>query len=140
MPFCIVIYNSLGMSAFWEIHEKVVKISEICGVFLGRALGVDLGSIVNGFRDHFGSNSGLFRTILGSFWGPGGTPGTPFAPQGLPEWIFGPIWGAFWVPSGLLWGACWVPFRLPGAPRVTRKAEKASQNGRQGPERSKVRF
>ena len=44
------------MSAFWEIHEKVGKISEICGFFLGRALGVDLGSILSGFWDHFGSS------------------------------------------------------------------------------------
>ena len=56
MSFYIVIYSSLGMSAFWEIHEKVSEISEICGFFLGRALGVDLGSISGGFRDNFGSS------------------------------------------------------------------------------------
>ena len=35
MSFYIVIYSSLGMLAFWEIHEKVVKINEICGFFSG---------------------------------------------------------------------------------------------------------
>ena len=35
MSFYIVIYSSLGMSAFWEIVEKIVKISEICGFFSG---------------------------------------------------------------------------------------------------------
>ena len=35
MPFYIGIYNSLGMSAFWEIHGKVEKIHEICGFFSG---------------------------------------------------------------------------------------------------------
>ena len=54
--FYTVIYSSLGMSAFWEIHEKVRKISEICGFFPGRALGVDLGSIFDGFWAHFGSS------------------------------------------------------------------------------------
>ena len=54
--FYIVIYNSLGMSAFWEIHEKMLKNSEICGFFLGRALGVDSASILIGFWDHFGSS------------------------------------------------------------------------------------
>ena len=44
------------MSAFWEIHEKVRKISEICRFFLGRALGVDLGSISGAFWGHFGSS------------------------------------------------------------------------------------
>ena len=33
MLFCIVIYSTLGMSAFWEIHEKIVKINEIAGFF-----------------------------------------------------------------------------------------------------------
>ena len=56
MSFYIVIHSSSGMSAFLEIHEKVGKISEICGFFLGRALGVDLGSISGGFGDHFGSS------------------------------------------------------------------------------------
>ena len=55
MSFCIVIYNSLGMSALWEVHEKIVKIMQIGGFFLGRALGKDLGSISDGFHDHFGS-------------------------------------------------------------------------------------
>ena len=54
--FYIVIYSSLGMSAFWEIHEKVWKISEILGFFLGRALGVDLGSISGGFWDPLGTS------------------------------------------------------------------------------------
>ena len=35
MSFYGVIYSSLGMSAFWEIHEKVVKIRGICGFFSG---------------------------------------------------------------------------------------------------------
>ena len=35
MSFYIVIYSSLGMSAFWEIGEKIAKISEICGFFSG---------------------------------------------------------------------------------------------------------
>ena len=35
MSFYIVIYSSLGMSAFWEIVEKIVKISEICRFFSG---------------------------------------------------------------------------------------------------------
>ena len=56
MSFYTVIYSSLGMSAFWEIHEKVVKIYEICWFFLGRALGVDLGSISCGFWYPFGSS------------------------------------------------------------------------------------
>ena len=43
------------MSAFWKIYEEVFKIIEICRVFLGRALGVDLGSISDGFWDHFGT-------------------------------------------------------------------------------------
>ena len=55
MSFYIIVYSSLGMSAFWEIHEKVVNICEICVFFLGRALGVDLGSISGGFGDQFGS-------------------------------------------------------------------------------------
>ena len=50
-----MIYSSLGISAFREIHEKIVKTNEICGVFPGRALGVDLGSISGGFWDQFGS-------------------------------------------------------------------------------------
>ena len=35
MSFYTVIYSSLGMSASWEIHEKVVKITEICWFFSG---------------------------------------------------------------------------------------------------------
>ena len=35
MSFYTVIYSSLGMSAFWEIDEKIAKICEICGFFLG---------------------------------------------------------------------------------------------------------
>ena len=35
MSFYIVIYSSLGMSAFWEIHEKVAKIMKIVGSFSG---------------------------------------------------------------------------------------------------------
>ena len=35
MSFYIVIYSSLGMSAFWEIVEKIVKIIEICRFFSG---------------------------------------------------------------------------------------------------------
>ena len=35
MSFYTVIYSSLGMSAFWEIVEKIVKISEICRFFSG---------------------------------------------------------------------------------------------------------
>ena len=54
--FYTVIYSSLGMSAFWEIYEKVVKISEIWGFFLERALGADLGSISGGFWDDFGGS------------------------------------------------------------------------------------
>ena len=39
-----------------EIHRDFCSISEICKVFLGRALGVDLGSISNRFGNHFGSS------------------------------------------------------------------------------------
>ena len=35
MSFYIVIYSSLGMSAFWEVVEKIVKIIEICRFFSG---------------------------------------------------------------------------------------------------------
>ena len=35
MSFYIVIYSSLGMSAFWEIVEKIVKVIEICRFFSG---------------------------------------------------------------------------------------------------------
>ena len=35
MSFYTVIYSSLGMSASWEIHEKVVKIGEISWFFSG---------------------------------------------------------------------------------------------------------
>ena len=49
MSFGHVIYSTLGMSAFWEIHEEINKTIEICRVFRGRALGVDLGSISDGF-------------------------------------------------------------------------------------------
>ena len=35
MSFYIVIYNSLGMSAFGEIDEKIEKNCEICGFFSG---------------------------------------------------------------------------------------------------------
>ena len=35
MSFYTVIYSSLGMSASWEIHEKVVKITENCWFFSG---------------------------------------------------------------------------------------------------------
>ena len=28
MLFCIVIYSTLGLSAFWEIHEEIIKISD----------------------------------------------------------------------------------------------------------------
>ena len=35
MSFYTVIYWSLGMSASWEIHEKVVKIIEISCFFSG---------------------------------------------------------------------------------------------------------
>ena len=55
MSFCIDMYSTLGMSASWEVHEKIVKIHEICGFFIGRALGVDFGSISDGFQDYFGS-------------------------------------------------------------------------------------
>ena len=37
------------MSAYWEIHEKIVETHKICRVFPRRALGVDLGSISGGF-------------------------------------------------------------------------------------------
>ena len=55
MSFGLVIYTTLGMSGCWEIHEKIVKTSEICRVFPGRALGVDLGSIPRRLWDHLGS-------------------------------------------------------------------------------------
>ena len=56
MSFYIVIYSSLGMSAFWEIHEKVAKIIKIVGSFSGGRrewtwapfqvdFGVSLGSV-----------------------------------------------------------------------------------------------
>ena len=35
MSFYTVIYSSLGMSAFWEIHEKVAEIMKIVGSFSG---------------------------------------------------------------------------------------------------------
>ena len=35
MSFYIVIYSSLGMSAFWDIYEKVVEINEISWFFSG---------------------------------------------------------------------------------------------------------
>ena len=35
MSFYTVIYSSLGMSACWEINEKITKITEICGFFSG---------------------------------------------------------------------------------------------------------
>ena len=53
---CIVIYNSLGMSAFWGMCEKIVKTSQIWRGVLRRALGLDLGSISGGFGDHFGTS------------------------------------------------------------------------------------
>ena len=54
MSFGHVIYSTLGMAAFWEIHEKTVKTHEIFRVFLGRALGVGLGFILGEFLDHLG--------------------------------------------------------------------------------------
>ena len=54
MSFGPVVYSTLGMSAFWEIREKTLKTNEICRVFRGRALGVDLGSISGGFLYPFG--------------------------------------------------------------------------------------
>ena len=38
-----------------ESRAEIVKIGEICRVFPGRALAVDLGPIAGGFRDHSGS-------------------------------------------------------------------------------------
>ena len=35
MSFYTVIYSSLGMLASWEIHEKAVKITDICWLFAG---------------------------------------------------------------------------------------------------------
>ncbi len=84
----------------------------------------------------FGSNLG---TIFGSFWGhfgPGGYPRDPFRTPGAPGADFGPLWGAFWVPSGLLWGDFWVPFWLSGPPGVTRKAEQVSQWRQRCPKRA----
>ena len=53
MSFYTVIYSSLGMSASWEIHEKVVKITEICRFFSGgrwdwiwAPFSVDFGTIL----------------------------------------------------------------------------------------------
>ena len=54
MSFGPVIYSTLGMSAFWEIHEKTVKTNDISRVFLGRVLGVGLGFIFDGSWDHLG--------------------------------------------------------------------------------------
>ena len=53
MSFYIGIYSSLGMSAFWEIGEKIVKVSEICRFFSGgrwdwiwAPFSVDFGTIL----------------------------------------------------------------------------------------------
>ena len=54
MAFGRVIYSTVGMSAFREIHEKIVKTNEIFRVFLGRALGVGLGFTFCAFWDHLG--------------------------------------------------------------------------------------
>ena len=80
-----------------------------------------------------------FGAILGSFWGRG-YPRDPLRTPGAPGADFGPIWGACWVPSGLLWDPFWVPFRLLGAPGRPERPKKASQNERRGPEGFKVGF
>ena len=59
MSSCILICSSLGTSALWEVHKEGFTISEICKVFLGWALGVDLG--------HFQVD---FGTILGAVGNP----------------------------------------------------------------------
>ena len=53
MSFYTVIYSSLGMSAFWEIQEKVLKSMEFLGFFSGgrwewiwAPFRVDLGTIL----------------------------------------------------------------------------------------------
>ena len=55
MSFYIVIYSSLGMSAFWEIHEKVQNHGNLWG-FSREGAGSRLGPISGGFWDHFGSS------------------------------------------------------------------------------------
>ena len=52
MSFYTLIYSSLGMSAFSEIHKKVVKIIEICGFSregVGSGLGLHFGWISRAF-------------------------------------------------------------------------------------------
>ena len=55
MSFYTVIYSSLGMSASWEIHEKVVKITEICWFFSGGRWEWTWVPFRVDFGNHFGS-------------------------------------------------------------------------------------
>ena len=55
MSFYTVIYSSLGMSASWEIHEKVVKSSKFVGFSregAGSGLGLHFGWILGPFWEH----------------------------------------------------------------------------------------
>ena len=56
MSFYIVIYGSLGMSAFWEIVEKIVKIFEICRFFSGGRWDWIWVTFLSVFWDDFGSS------------------------------------------------------------------------------------
>ena len=58
------------MSAFWEIYEKVIKITKICGFFSWEGAG-------GGFGLHFGWISGPFWGHLGAQSQKKGDPETP---------------------------------------------------------------
>ncbi len=85
--------------------------------------------------DHFGTDFGPFSDHFGVIFGPGGTPGTPFGPQGVPERIldrFGVHFGSprtpFGTPFGSLFGS-WAP---PGDPKGRKRCPKMSAGGRKG--------
>ena len=56
MSFYIVIYCSLGMSAFREIVEKIEKVIEICRFFSGGRWDGIWAPFLSGFWDDFGSS------------------------------------------------------------------------------------